>query len=99
MATRTTGTAGEDSTPVPTSTPALEAEIQARREHLAATIDELTARTKPQALARSGLAGVTRKVQTVTHTPEGQLRVERLAAVAGAAVVLAGALIWLRRRR
>ena len=90
--------ANED-TDLPTSASGLEAEIEARRDHLAATIDELAARTKPKAIARNSAAGLTRRVRAVTHGDDGQLRVERLGALAGALVVLSGLLVWLRRRR
>ncbi len=83
----------------PGSADTLEAQIQARREHLAATIDELTSRATPKALARRALDQIQARIQAATHTPDGQLRTERLAA-AGAAVLAAGAgLIWLRRRK
>jgi hypothetical protein len=84
---------------MPTSPAALERAIAERRDHLAATLDELTARAQPKAIARRGAASVQEKVRALTHTPEGQLRTERLAAVAGAVVVLAGTFAYLRRRR
>jgi hypothetical protein len=77
----------------------LERAIQERRDHLAATIDELTARARPADIARRTAAGLQRKAQTLTHGPDGQLRTERLAAVAGAVVVLAGTMAALRSRR
>jgi uncharacterized protein DUF3618 len=83
----------------PESPAALERAIQDRRDHLAATIDELTARAKPKEIARRGAAEAQRRFLTLTHTPDGQLRTERLAAVAGAVTVLGGVLIFLRRRR
>ena len=76
----------------------LEQQIQARRDHLAATIDELTSRAKPKELARRGAAVLSDRLQTVTHTPDGELRTERLAAVAGAFVVVAGVLVFIRGR-
>ncbi|GAA3592524.1 hypothetical protein GCM10022223_04010 [Kineosporia mesophila] len=76
----------------------LELQIQARREHLAATIDELTTRAQPKEIARRSAAALSDRFQTVTHTPEGELRSERVAAVAGAFVVIAGALIFIRGR-
>jgi hypothetical protein len=83
-----------------TGSPAeLEKAIQARRDHLASTIDELTARAKPKELARRSAIGAQRKLQSLTHTPDGQLRTERLAAVAGAITVVTGLLVFLRRRR
>jgi hypothetical protein len=45
------------------------------------------------------VAGAVVKARTLTHGPDGKLRTERLAAVAGAAVVVAGVLVFLRRRR
>lgn len=89
----------EKDTQLPASTGELEREIQARRDHLAATIDELSARAKPQAIARSGAAGVAKRVNSATHAQDGSLRAERLAALGGAVVVLSGLLVWLRRRR
>jgi hypothetical protein len=76
----------------------LEQQIQARRDHLAATNDELTSRAHPKELARRGTALVSDRLQTLTHTPEGELRTERLAAVAGAFVVVAGVLVFARGR-
>ncbi|MBT0769311.1 DUF3618 domain-containing protein [Kineosporia sp. J2-2] len=76
----------------------LEKEIQARRERLAATIDELSGRAQPKEIARRGAAALSERLQTVTHTPEGELRTERLAAVAGAFVVIAGVLVFVRGR-
>ncbi len=77
----------------------LEAQIAARREHLAATIDELAARAAPKEIARRTTVGLREKLRSLTHTPDGDLRTERLAAVGGAVVVLAGVLTVLRRRR
>ena len=77
----------------------LERAIQERRDHLAATIDELTARASPKDIARRTVAGIQRKIQTMTHTEDGQLRTEKLGAVAGAVVVVTGVMFVLRRRR
>jgi uncharacterized protein (DUF2345 family) len=84
---------------MPRSPAALEQAIVERRNHLSATIDELTFRARPKQIARRGVAGVRAKVQNATHTPEGELRTERLAAVGGAVVLLTGVLVFLRRRR
>ena len=84
----------------PSGSPAeLERAIQERRDHLAATIDELTARASPKDIARRTAAGVQAKLKTLTHGSDGKLRTERLGAVAGAVTVLAGVLVVLRRRR
>lgn len=63
----------------------LEAVIEKRRAHLAATVDELLVRAQPQAIASRSLAGVKQRVTTATHTEDGALRTDRLAA-AGAAI-------------
>ncbi len=83
----------------PRSAAEIEAAITAKREHLAATVNELTARAKPKEIARRGAAGAQRRLRTLTHGPDGSLRTERLAAVAGAVAVLGGVLVVLRRRK
>jgi hypothetical protein len=98
MADDATGT-GSSTTNMPSSPAAIEREIEARRERLAATIDELSVRAQPKEIARRGLAGVGAKARGTVRTPDGQLRVERVGAVAGALVVVTAALVWLRRRR
>ncbi len=97
MSAQVNGAAGK-AEGMPQSPAALEKAIQERRDHLAATIDELTTRAKPKEIARRGAAEVERRIRTLTHGPDGQLRTERLAAVAGAIVVVGGVLILLRRR-
>jgi hypothetical protein len=77
----------------------LEHAIEAKRAQLAATIDELSERTQPRELVRRGLAGVTAKARGAVATPDGQMRTERLGAVAGAAFVVVVALVWVRVRR
>jgi hypothetical protein len=108
MSAKASGSAGKskgsDAKPgepvvMPTAPAALEREIQDRRDHLAATIDELTARTKPKEIARRSAVGALAKARSVTHGPDGRLRTERLAAVAGAAAVVVGVMVLLRRRR
>jgi hypothetical protein len=84
----------------PKGTPSqLEEAMAARRAHLAATIDELSARAQPKEIARRTSVGLREKLQSLTHTPDGDLRSERLAAVGGAVVVLVGVMAVLRRRR
>ena len=55
----------------PESPAALEQAIQNRRDHLAATIDELTTRAKPKEIARRSAVGAQRRLLTLTHTPDG----------------------------
>ena len=81
------------------SADAIEAEIAVTRAHLATTIDELAVRAQPREIARRQAESTKAKVIEATHTPEGDLRVERVGAVAAATALLLGLVILLRRRR
>lgn len=98
MSTQVNGAEGK-SDKTPETPAALEAAIQDRRDHLAATIDELTTRAKPKEIARRAGADLQVKFRAMTHTPDGQLRTERLAAVGGAVAVLGAVMVLLRHRR
>ena len=76
----------------------IESEIAAARDRLAGTVDELHARTAPKEIARRQVASARTKFTEATRTPSGELRTERIAALAAAAVALIG-LGALRRRR
>ncbi|MDF2146234.1 DUF3618 domain-containing protein [Knoellia sp. p5-6-4] len=76
----------------------IEAEIVAARVRLAGTVDELQHRTSPKEVARRQVEGLKAKLVEATRTPDGQLRTERVAALAAAGVALIG-LGVLRRRR
>jgi hypothetical protein len=76
----------------------LEAEIQAARTRLAGTVDELHTRTAPAEVARRQVQSLREKFTEATRTETGELRTERVAALAAAAVALLG-LGALRRRR
>jgi hypothetical protein len=83
-------------------TPAqIEAEIEATRLRLAGTVDELTTRMQPKEIARRSAEDAKAKAYSATHTEDGKLRTERVAAVGAAAALLAGlvSLRALRRRR
>ncbi len=98
--TRTSALDGEIVAPVRIGDPAsIEAEIARRREHLAATVDELVERTRPKALARQGVEEAKSRLRAATLTPEGELRTERLGAVAAAIAVFVVLSVVLRRRR
>ncbi|KRE43576.1 DUF3618 domain-containing protein [Knoellia sp. Soil729] len=72
------------------SIPALEADIAERRTRLARTLNELTARATPSAIAKRQVDQAKARFADATTTPEGDLRVERVAAaVAVVAVILA----------
>ncbi len=78
---------------------ALEAELAERRAHLSTTIDELVTRLSPKEIIRREVESVRIRVAEATHTPDGQLRTELVAAVLGAvSVVFVGAGL-LRRSR
>lgn len=79
-------------------TPAqIEAEIEATRTRLAGTVDELATRVQPKEIARRSAEDAKAKLQAATHTPDGSLRTERVAAVGGAVGLLA-VLAGLRAR-
>jgi hypothetical protein len=85
--------------PAPVSLAALEAEIVARRERLAQTIDELTERVRPSSIIHRQTEVAKQRFADVATTPEGELRVERLAAVVGVVAVVGGWLLVRRLRR
>lgn len=84
---------------VPSSPAAIEEEIRARRERLAATIDELTVRAQPKEIARRGAEDLRAKAGSAVRTPDGALRTERIVSVAGAALVVLVVVVAIRRRR
>ncbi|PRY63240.1 uncharacterized protein DUF3618 [Knoellia remsis] len=79
---------------------ALEADIAQRRARLARTLDELTTRATPSNIAKREVDKAKARFADATTTPEGDLRVERIAAaVAVVAVVVALRVLRGRRRR
>ena len=76
----------------------IEADIAAARARLAGTVDELHTRAAPQEIARRQVQSLREKLTEATRTPTGELRTERVAALAAAAVALIG-LGAARRRR
>ncbi|WP_406831535.1 DUF3618 domain-containing protein [Pedococcus sp. KACC 23699] len=76
----------------------IEAEIAAARDRLADTVDELHTRTAPQEIARRQVASAKAKFMNATHTPSGEVRTERVGALAAAAVALIGLGVARRRR-
>lgn len=76
----------------------LEADIAARRERLAATIDELAERATPQAiLARQTESAKARFTAATTHD-DGSVKVEQVAALAVVALAVVAIAVWRRRR-
>jgi hypothetical protein len=76
----------------------IEADIAAARDRLAGTVDELHTRTAPKEIARRQAEAAKAKFTEATRTENGDLRTERIAALAAAAVALLG-IGALRRRR
>jgi hypothetical protein len=85
-------------TPAP-SIASLDAELTARRERLAATIDELVEKASPKAIFHRQAEVAKARFADVATTPEGELRVERLAAVVAVVTVVGGLIIIRRVRR
>ena len=81
-----------------TSPDAIEAEIAQTRAHLASTIDELAVRAQPREIVRRQTESVKAKIVESTHTPEGDLRVERVGAIAAAVAAVLVVLAVLHRR-
>ncbi len=78
---------------------AIEAQIEATRARLAGTVDELAVRMRPQQIARRAVTDVKARLVAATTTPQGQLRVERVAAAGAAAVAAVAMALWRWRRR
>jgi hypothetical protein len=76
----------------------IEAEIIAKRAHLASTIDELALRAQPREIARRQAESAKARFVDATHTPEGDLRMERIGAIAAAASAVFVVLALLHRR-
>jgi len=86
-----------DSTP--TSVSALEADLAARRERLARTVDELARRATPKALIERQKELAKARFADAVTTPSGDLRVERIAAAVAVVALVVGVRLVLRRRR
>lgn len=82
-----------------TSAAAVEQEIRAARARLEGTVNELAYRAQPKVIAERQLAGLKRRLDEATHTPAGDLRMERIGAVVAAAVALVVVAGLVRRRR
>jgi hypothetical protein len=91
--------------PAPAPTPALptdpaelEAHIERTRARLVGTVDELAARLQPKEIVRRGTVDLRARINAVVRTPDGSIRVERLAAIAAALAAMASLIVWNRRR-
>jgi hypothetical protein len=77
----------------------LERQVEERRARLAATVDELAVRARPREIARRGAASAKARLRRATTTAEGELRVERIGAVAAGALALLAMAAFRRRMR
>lgn len=87
------------STDQPATITELEADIAARRERLVRTVDELTARVAPKAIAKRQTEAAKARFADVTTTPEGDLRVERIAGAVAVVTVVVVLMVIRKRRR
>jgi len=90
---------GEQTGTASQSPAAIEAEIAETRARLASTIDELAVRAQPKEIARRQAQSVRTRLIEATHTPEGDVRVDRVGAIAAGSAVLVGLAILHRRHR
>jgi hypothetical protein len=87
------------SQPAAASVPELEAQIVAARQRLAATVDELAVRAAPQAILSRQVESTKASLLGAVQTPDGGLRMERVAVIAAAALAFLGLVLMGRRRR
>ncbi|MGZ4612320.1 MAG: DUF3618 domain-containing protein [Kineosporiaceae bacterium] len=76
---------------------AIEQIVDARRRHLADTVDELVFRVHPKQIARRTAADAKQRAVALVTDEQGELRYERIGAAA-TAVVLVIVLLVVRRR-
>jgi hypothetical protein len=86
-----------DGAGLPDDPEALERIIDARRRHLAQTVDELVVRAHPKEIARRAAADGQQRAIALVTDERGDLRYERIAAAAAAAVLIV-VLVVVRRR-
>ncbi len=76
----------------------IQAEIEATRQRLAGTIDELAYRAQPKEIARRQSESLRASFAAATRDETGNLRTERVTAVLAAVAFVAIAMGLLRRR-
>jgi hypothetical protein len=74
-------------------------QIERRQAKLAADVDELATRVHPKTLVRTTSESARVKARAAVVADDGSPRVERIAAAASAALVVAGALLMRSRKR
>ncbi|ADU47848.1 DUF3618 domain-containing protein [Intrasporangium calvum] len=81
-----------------TETARIERDIEAARARLEGTVNELAYRAQPKVIAERQAQSLKLKLNEATHTPDGDLRVERVGAVVAAVVALVVVTALIRRR-
>lgn len=76
----------------------IEEEIEHTRTQLASTIDQLVYRTKPATIIERGKNQALVALKDATYTPDGSLRVERVAIAAAVVAALVGLAVYRRTR-
>ena len=76
----------------------IEADIEATRTRLANTIDELAYRAKPGVIAERQKDAAVAKLQDTFMTPNGDVRLDRVAAVVVVVAAIVGLSIYRRVR-
>lgn len=77
----------------------LQAQIEAARRRLESTVDELAFRAQPHELVRRQAESAKAALVSASRTPDGALRLDRVAIVAAVVVAFLGLVISGRRRR
>ncbi|WP_347353074.1 DUF3618 domain-containing protein [Intrasporangium sp.] len=77
---------------------AIEKEIDAARGRLESTVNELAYRAQPRVIVQKQVADLKQRLAEVTHTPEGDLRVGRVAAAVAVGIALLALAVRRHRR-
>lgn len=85
--------------PAPKNAKEIEAELQASRQRLASTIDELAFRAQPKEVAKRQVESVKLKANDLTRSSDGEVAGEKVGAIVGGAGVALLLLGLLRRAR
>ena len=85
--------------PAPKNAKEIEAELQASRQRLASTIDELAFRAQPKEVAKRPVAGLKLKANDMTRTSDGDVAEDKVGKMVGGAGAFLLVLGLLRRLR
>lgn len=85
--------------PAPKTAKEIEAELQASRQRLASTIDELAFRTQPKEVAKRQVESVKLKANDLTRGGDGEVAGDKVGMIVGGAGAALLVLGLLRRAR